>query len=81
MASPFQKEHDTYEALEADLLRRAEGQWVLIKGDQLLGIFGSRRDAVREGFRRLGRQDFYTEQILVERPIYYCPHFLTEAGP
>lgn len=66
----FRREMMCFEKRKADLLDRAEGQYVLIKGDELLGIFSSQKEAVKEGYRRLGNVPFLVKLIVdEEQPI------------
>lgn len=61
--SALQQEFDTCEAHKAALLKAVEGKWVLIKGERILGIFATQLEAIREGWKRLGRQEFLVEEI------------------
>jgi len=59
-----------FEKRKADLLDQAEGQYALIKGDELLGVFSCRKEAVKEGYRRLGNVPFLVKLIAnEEQPI------------
>ena len=63
-------ESRTYAAHKAELLKRAEGKFVLIKGDRILGIFDTQREGIRHGFETLGHVSFLTKQILPVDPVY-----------
>jgi hypothetical protein len=41
-----------------------EGRWVLIKGEEILGLFDSRDEAVTAGYDRLGVVPLLAQQIL-----------------
>jgi hypothetical protein len=41
-----------------------EGRWVLIKGEEIIGIFDTRREALSAGTRRFGLAPLLAEQIL-----------------
>lgn len=59
-----------FEEHKPDLLTKAEGQYVLIKGDKLLGVFSCRKEAVKEGYLRLGNVPFLVKLIAdEEQPI------------
>jgi hypothetical protein len=59
----------TYEARREELLASAEGKYVLIKGEEVAGVYDSQEDAVREGYRRFGNVPFLVKQVLrVEVP-------------
>ena len=47
-----------------------EGQFVLIKGRDVLGFYPRRADALEAGYDWLGGGPFLVKQILVHEPIY-----------
>lgn len=62
-------ELDTYQRHRNELLGKAEGKFVLIHGDRILGIFDSRNDAIRQGYQSVGNVPFLVKQIVkVEIP-------------
>ncbi len=68
VSDELQKEVDTYEAHRAELVARAEGKHVLIKGDRVLGIFDTRDAALDWAYRELGYVAiFVTEIAAVDR--------------
>lgn len=68
-------ELDTYEAHKEELLGRAKGMYVLIKGDRILDVFASQEDAVRRGYEELGNVPFLVKQVLeVELPLNFTTH-------
>jgi hypothetical protein len=56
-----------------------EGRWVLIKGEAIIGLFDSRREAMSVGTRKFGLAPMLTEQVLrCYRPVragnyWRCP--------
>ena len=46
----------TYERHRAELLGRAKDQFVLIKGDEIVGTFFDRADALKRGYERFGTE-------------------------
>ena len=47
-------------------------EFVLIKGEQLIGFFGSYEKALREGLARFGtRTPFFIEEVKKEEAIHY----------
>ena len=66
---PLKEEVRTYEAHLPRWTDR-EGQFVLIKGREVLGIYLRREDALAEAYDRLGSGPFLVKQILVHEPIY-----------
>jgi hypothetical protein len=63
------RELDTYASQREELLRTAEGRFVLIHGVDILGTYESKTDAIDEGYRRLGNVPFLVKQVVpVEVP-------------
>src|SRR5947209_6265893 len=60
----------TYEAHKQDLLRDHEGQFVLIKGTDIIGIFPERNAAMSTGYRLFMGQPFLMRQILQRQKVY-----------
>lgn len=61
--SVLERELGTFARLLPVLLDAAEGRWVLIKGNQLLGLFASQNEAINAGYAQLGNQPFLTRQL------------------
>jgi|CXWL01.1.fsa_nt_gi hypothetical protein len=64
MPSLLEWELRTFEAKRLELLGRAVEKFVLIRGDQVLGIFESQTDALKRGYERFGNQPFLVKQVL-----------------
>jgi len=58
----LEKELETYEKLRETLLAH-EGQYALISGDQLLGIYQVYEEALREGYDQVGVKPFLVKKI------------------
>ena len=59
----------TFERHRDELLGKAEGQFVLIHRDQIVGIFDTQNDAIQHGYRALGNTPFLVKQVLkIETP-------------
>ncbi len=70
MARLLETELRTYEHKRRQLLRKAEGKFVLIKGKRVLGIFATEDEALEKGEEMLGDCPFFVHEILRnERPI------------
>ena len=54
----------TFEAMRLELLGRAAEKFVIIKGDQLIGVFESPMEALKRGYERFGNQPFLVKQVL-----------------
>lgn len=66
-------EKRAYEALEGDLLASHEGEFALIKGEELVGTFPDKGTAYAEGLDRFGRQPFLVREIKRDRTINLSP--------
>lgn len=62
-----------YNQKKEELLRTNPGQFALIKGRELLGVFATREAAYIEGVQRFGRECFLVHQILEIEPIEQVP--------
>jgi hypothetical protein len=59
----LERERRHYEAKKGDLLREAEGRFVLIKDEAVVGLFDTYLDAAREGWRWFGNVPLFVKQI------------------
>jgi hypothetical protein len=59
------------------LLGANEGKFVLIHGDEVLGVFDSNMDAITRGYRELGNVPFLVKHIVkVEAPLNFVSNLL-----
>jgi hypothetical protein len=65
----FDRERATYEQLKPELLAQAEGKFVVIVGDEVVGPLETDEDAERAGYARFGLGPLYIRQILAEEPV------------
>ena len=66
---PLAEEVKTYEAHLPAWADR-EGQFVLIKGRDVLGFFPRHEEALEVGYERTGAGPFLVKQILAHEPVY-----------
>lgn len=67
--SLLEEELKTYDKHRESLLGTAEGKFVLIRLDQIAGVYDSKMDAIIEGYQRFGNVPFLVKQVLkVETP-------------
>lgn len=67
------QEREFYEAHKPDLLQKHRGQFVLIKGDQLVGVFQSAESAYLAGLEKFGVEAFLVRQVLEAEPVGFAP--------
>ena len=57
------QELETYYTHKAELLTEAEGKYVLIKGEQIVGIYETNEEAFAEGLRRFRMTGYLARKI------------------
>lgn len=68
----FETERRTFQDRRDDLIANALGKFVLIKGEEVVGIYDAEGDAVREAYNRFGNVPFFVKQIVeVEVPLTF----------
>jgi hypothetical protein len=77
----LQREVDTFQRELPRLLEAGEqGRYVLIRGDEVVSVWDTRRDALQVGHERFGEVPFLIKQILKEeRPIFIRPLMVPHA--
>ncbi len=60
----LQTELEVFDRLRLSLLDRAAGKYALVKGDDLVDVFGNETEAIREGYRRFGNEAFLVKHIV-----------------
>ena len=70
-------EMKTYETNRDQLLGTAEGKFVLIQNNQVVGIYDSKMDAIAMGYQQFGNVPFLVKQIVkVEAPQNFTSNLL-----
>lgn len=69
----FERESATYARLKTELLATAEGKYVVIVGDEMVGPENGYGNALRAGYRRFGPGPLYVKQVLAEEPVDEIP--------
>lgn len=68
----FETERSTFQDRREELIANSLGKFVLIKGEEVVGVYDAEGDAVREGYKRFGNVPFYVKQIVeVEVPLTF----------
>jgi hypothetical protein len=65
----FDLERATYAGLQPELLAQAEGKYVAIVGDEVVGPLDSHQDAEQAGYAAFGLGPLYIKQILAVEPV------------
>lgn len=68
---PLAKEYDTYKSRLPELVRD-EGKFVLIRAEEVAGVYATYDEALMAGYKKFGiKQPFMVKQIAsVETPIF-----------
>ena len=70
------REQAVYEANLPRWLQEHEGAHVLIKGDEVVGFYETRDEALAAGYARFGVVPLFVKQITASEPIHHLPNVL-----
>ena len=59
----LKKELETYEQMRASLEAKYTDEWVVVHGDELVGVYRDFKDAAREAGQRFGRGPYLIRQV------------------
>jgi len=65
----LEKELETYKSKLPEL-KAHEGKYVLIHGADVVDVFASYEDALKEGYKHFGLEPFMVKQILTIEPVF-----------
>ena len=65
----------TYEEHKAELLEQSRGRWVLIHGQDVIGLHDTELDAAKAGWTRFKTEAFLVRQVLEKQPVYRLRSF------
>lgn len=71
MKQPLDLEIKTYEEQKEKLLAEAKDKFVLIKGSKIIDIYASQDDALSEGYKKFGNNEFLVKQVSDIEPVNY----------
>lgn len=69
----LEKELKYFEEHKDELLKHYEGQFVLIKDDQLVGAFTTEEEAYQAGLEKFGNQPFLIKKVTKEEEVVQLP--------
>ena len=74
----LEKELQTYKNKLAELLaNEGEGKYALIRGDELINVFGTYEDAIKEGYAKFKLEPFLVKQIESIESVHFVSRLLT----
>jgi len=77
MTSQLEKELETFEAHKDELLAKAAGKFALVKGSEVVDVFDTAEDAIRQGYDRFGNVPFLVKEVVeVETPQNFTSNLL-----
>ncbi len=62
-SAPLTEELKMYEENKQELVKKASGKYVLIKGSTIIDTFESEKDAIKAGIERFGNVPFLVKKI------------------
>lgn len=65
----LEQEMRLYFDIRPELVAEALGRWVLIKGPELVGVFGTQEEALAEAVDRFGTETVLIRQVLDPEPV------------
>lgn len=77
MTRALETELSTYQRHRERLLETAEGKFVLIRNEEIIGVFDSKMDAIARGYEKFGNVPFLVKQLLkVDTPLDFLSSLL-----
>jgi len=76
------QELETYNRLKPQFLEEHEGEYVLLKTEQVIGFWKTKEEAMAAAHERFPLQSFMVRQVLREEPVYViAPHPVVKCRP
>ena len=69
----YDQEIEVFKANLTEWVAEHAGQFVLIKGKEVVGFFSTYADAVERGYDQYGLEGFFVRQISVVQQIQFMP--------
>jgi hypothetical protein len=70
------REHAVYETNLPRWVQEHECAHVLIKGDEVVGFYNTRDEALAAGYARFGVVPLFVKQIAATEPVHHIPNVL-----
>jgi hypothetical protein len=74
----LEKELQTYKSKLADL-KAKEGKFVLIHGDEIVSVYDTYEDAVKEGYSRFRLEPFLVKEIQANEQVHFVTRLMRTA--
>lgn len=73
----LEKEMNVFDKQLPDLLEKSAGKFVLIKEDEIIGVYEAREDALRAGYEKFRQEPFLVREIVaIPEPLNFASNFL-----
>lgn len=72
----LEQELETFESKLPELRATHEGEFALVHGTEIVGIFPTRNDAVDAGYDKFGLTPFFVQRIGPRRRIVFVPRIV-----
>ncbi len=81
-SGPLNEEIKTYERNKDNLVKESNGKYVLIKGNEIIGIYDTQNDAIKVGIDKFGNTPFLVKKIeAVEQPMNFTSNLIKLETP
>ena len=71
MAVALQKEYDFFLAHLNEFSEQHLNEFVVIKGEQVVGFFNSYEKALRDGLKQFGNVPFFIKEVQEEKEVHF----------
>jgi len=72
MSDHFEREKAAFEKARDELVAENSNKFVLINGDEILGVYDTENDAIGAGYDKIGLAPFFVRQITAyDDPVHY----------
>ena len=68
-------ERRTYDAALPDMLKAGEGQFVVIRGENICKILPTYEDALNWGYEQFGLEPFLVKQVCAVEPVAFLSRY------
>ena len=76
----LEQESDYFDTIRMELLAKSPGEYVLIHGRELIGVFKCEEDALRRGYQLYGNSPFLVKEIVeFDEVLDFTHNFLISA--